>query len=138
MITHNTAEGLIAIQGRGRPSNKETRRRLDFPDYMVQEQDKLRSDLSIDDGAKVLLLTSLSSNEMVQLVAMHPEVWFIDVTAGVNRQKQDMLMLAIRTPTGGTFPANVTFIPSGKRWVFECVYRYAFVALFGKTTISRN
>jgi hypothetical protein len=139
VLTHDTAEGLLAIKGRGRPSNEEIRMRLEFPGYMVQEIEKLRSELSIDDGASVLLVTtSLSSNEMVQLVAMHPEVWFIDVTAGVNRQKQDMLVLAIRTPSGVTFPANVTFIPSGRRWVFECVYRYAFVALFGKVTISRN
>jgi hypothetical protein len=49
-----------------------------------------------------------------------------------------MFMMAIRTPSGATFPANIAFIPSGKRWVFECMYRYAFIALFGGTTCSRN
>lgn len=116
ILTHDTAEGLLAIQGRGRPSNEEIRKRVEFPDYMVQEIVKLRSELSISEGAMVLLITSISSNDMVQLlVAMHLEVWFLDVNAGVNHQKQDMLVLAIRTPSGNTFPANVTFIPSGKR-----------------------
>ena len=105
---------------------------------MEREVEILRKSRLVDDGAKVLLLTSMSTNEMIQLVKMHPEVFFMDVTARVNRQNTDMFVLAIRTPNGDTFPANVTFIPSGKRWVFECIFRYAFVALFGTVTISQN
>lgn len=129
---------MVSIQGRGRPTKEQVKRRIEFPDSMAAEILQHRRQLLVDDGAKVLLLVSLSSNEMVELVSMHPEVWFMDVTAKVNKQNLDMFMLAIRTPAGTTFPGNVTFIPSGKRWVFECIYRYAFVALFGSITCSRN
>ena len=75
---------------------------------------------------------------MIKLVAMHPEVWFMDVTSSVNKQKSDLFMLAIRTPSGKTFPGNFTFIPSGRSWVFQTIYQYAFTSLFGTTVCSYN
>jgi len=47
-------------------------------------------------------------------------------------------MLAIRTPTGETFPGKITIIPSQKRWIFHCIYQYAFLHLYGTDTCSRN
>ena len=46
--------------------------------------------------------------------------------------------MAIRTPYGKTFPGNLTVIPSGQRWVFHCIYKMVFVALYGDLTCSRN
>lgn len=129
---------MVATQGRGRPSNEQCRNQLEFPSGMEKEVQELRRTMLISDDTKIILLISLSSNEMVQLVSMHPEVWFMDVTSGTNRQKNDMFLCAIRAPSGVTSPVNISFIPSGKRWVFECIYRFAFVALFGSVTCSRN
>jgi hypothetical protein len=98
---------------------------------------KITSWVRIHDST-VLLLVSICTDAMIKLVAMHPEVWFMDVTASVNKQKSDLFMLAIRTPSGRTFPGNFTFIPSGKAWVFHCIYQYAFTSLFGKTVCSYN
>lgn len=138
VVTHESGKGLIATHGRGRISNEKKSMALNIPNFQEQEILSLRKSLSVEDGSKVLLLVSLCTDAMIKLVAMHPEVWFMDVTSAVNRQKTDLFMLAIRTPSGETFPGNFTFIPSGKRWVFQCIYQYAFIALFGKTTCSRN
>jgi len=138
VITHETGIGLVSTQGRGRPSNNQQHQNIFFPQELENEVLSLRRTTMIDDTEKIILLISVSSSEMVQLVAMYPEVWFMDVTSGTNRQKSDMFMLAIRTPHGITYPGNFTFLPSGKRWVFECIYRYAFIALFGSETCSRN
>jgi hypothetical protein len=86
VITHETGEGMIATQGRGHPRKEEVKRRIEFPDYMIQDIEDLRRDLRIDEGARIILITSLSMNEIVRLVSMHPEVWFMDVTSGVNKR----------------------------------------------------
>ena len=83
-------------------------------------------------------MVSLATDGTIRLVSMHPEVWFMDVTGGTNRQNRDLFMMAIRWPTGETFPGNLTVIPSGKRWIFHCIYQHAFLALYGRETCSRN
>ncbi len=46
--------------------------------------------------------------------------------------------MAIRTPTGRTFPGNFTIIPSAKKWVFHAMYRLAFLSLQGELICSLN
>ena len=46
--------------------------------------------------------------------------------------------MAIRSPTGKTFPGNFTIIPSSKKWVFHAIYRLAFVSLYGEQICSLN
>jgi hypothetical protein len=46
--------------------------------------------------------------------------------------------MAIRTPTGKTFPGNYTNIPSSKKWVFHSIFRLAFLSLYGEHTCSMN
>jgi len=46
--------------------------------------------------------------------------------------------MAIRTPTGRTFPGNFTIIPSAKKWVFHAIYRLAFLSLYGEHICSLN
>jgi hypothetical protein len=40
--------------------------------------------------------------------------------------------MAVRSPTGKTFPGNFTIIPSAKKWVFHAIYYLAFLSLCGK------
>jgi len=46
--------------------------------------------------------------------------------------------MAVRSPTGKTFPGNFTIIPSSKKWVFHAIYRLAFVSLYGEQICSLN
>ena len=69
---------------------------------------------------------------------MHPEIWFCDCTSETNRQNRDFFLMAVRNPTGLTFPGNVTVIPSGQRWVFACLSKIAFRFIYGKETCERN
>jgi hypothetical protein len=46
--------------------------------------------------------------------------------------------MAIRTPTGKTFPGNYTIIPSSKKWVFHSIFRLAFLSLYGEHVCSLN
>ena len=147
VVSHETGRGLIATRGRGRPPGKKKKHQkvveeeiiiADFPQDREKEIAEMRHSLFVKDDSTVLLLVSICTDAMIKLVAMHPEVWFMDVTSSVNKQKSDLFMLAIRTPSGRTFPGNFTFIPSGKSWVFQCIYQYAFTSLFGTTVCSYN
>jgi hypothetical protein len=40
--------------------------------------------------------------------------------------------MAVRSPSGKTFPENFTIIPSAKKWVFHAIYRLAFLSLYGE------
>ncbi len=40
--------------------------------------------------------------------------------------------MAVRSPSGKTFPGNFTNIPSAKKWVFHAIYRSAFLSLYGE------
>ena len=44
--------------------------------------------------------------------------------------------MAIRTPTGKTFPGNYTIIPSSKKWVFHSIFCLAFMSLYGEHVCS--
>jgi hypothetical protein len=46
--------------------------------------------------------------------------------------------MAIRTPTGKTFPGNYTIIPTSKKLVFHSIFRLAFLSLYGEHVCSMN
>jgi hypothetical protein len=55
-----------------------------------------------------------------------------------KQTKKELFVMAIRTPTGRTFPCNFTIIPSAKKWIFHAIYRLAFLSLFGEHICSLN
>jgi hypothetical protein len=55
-----------------------------------------------------------------------------------NLYKQELFVMAIRIPSGRTFPGNFTIIPSSKRWVFHAIFRHAFLSLYGEFICSLN
>ena len=46
--------------------------------------------------------------------------------------------MIIKDSNGQTFVGNVTAIPSGKRWVYNMIYKHFFLQLYGEVTIGRN
>ena len=46
--------------------------------------------------------------------------------------------MAVRTPSGRTFPGNFTIIPSAQKWVFHSIFRLAFMLLYGEEVCSMN
>ena len=123
VVYHDVSTGLLSYHRKGRKSAEDKFLELHCP-WMVQEEiNDIRTDLTLTDKDSLLLLVSMATDEMVRLVQMFPEVWFMDCTAGTNRQRMDLFKMAIRTPEGKTFPGNLTVIPSGRRWVFHCIYK---------------
>ncbi len=51
-----------------------------------------------------------------------------------NKQKKELFVMAIQTPTGRTFPGNFTIIPSAKKLIFHAIYCFAFLSLYKEHT----
>ncbi len=56
----------------------------------------------------------------------------------IRYRYSQLFVMAIRTPTGKTFPGNYTIIPSSKKWVFHSIFRLAFFSLYGEHVCSMN
>jgi len=73
--------GLYAIS-KGRPSTETVRMRLVCPLTINDQLESMRKDHIMNDKAQMLVMISMATDEMIQMVAMYPEVWFMDTTAG--------------------------------------------------------
>lgn len=145
--------GLMVERGRGRPpkdgtpnnNSQDGSNTMDEGSHhysctqeMRAEINSLRKSLSFSRNSKLVLLLSIASDSMIELVMMFPEVFFMDVTGCVNRQKRDFFLMAIKDAAGKVFTGNLTSIPSGKSWVFLTIFSIVFPFLYGKETIKRN
>lgn len=142
LMYDDPASGLIVERTRGRPSNTEKlakeREVLKCTEETEKEIDDLRTELGFSRQSKIVLMLSIASDEMIRYVMMYPEVFFMDVTGGVNRQKRDFFLIAIKDAMGFAFTANITSIPSGRPWVYLSIYRFVLPWMYGKETIERN
>ncbi len=55
-----------------------------------------------------------------------------------NRQGKELFDVAVRSASGDTLPGNLTIIPSGQKWVFHSIYKYAFLHLYSVQVCARN
>ena len=79
-VMHVTGSGLFS-QTKGRPDS-ETRQKLKCSDFLNEKILELRKDFSLHDDTKMLVMLSISTNDMNRYVSMYPDVWFIDCTCG--------------------------------------------------------
>jgi hypothetical protein len=54
---------------------------LECPQQIEEDLDGLRNDFVLNDKSKMLVLVSMATDEIIRLVSMYPEVWFMDTTA---------------------------------------------------------
>ena len=166
-VVHETGRGLFS-HAKGRPKGSQIEP-LPCSPTMLDKIIDLRKDIGLNNETKMLVMLSLSTNDMNRYVAMYPEVWFVDCTAGerchcfwnpllcfmyefmynnlyfrfyvligTNRQKKQLFVMAVRTPSGSTLPGNLTIVPSEQKWVFYSIYQLAFPHLYSVDVCSRN
>ncbi len=73
--------GLFAC-GKGWPTKEATRIRLECPKQIEDDLKSMREDFLINDKSQMLVMLSMATDEMIRLVAMYSDVWFMDTTAG--------------------------------------------------------
>ena len=65
-----------------RPTKEATRIRLECPKQIEDDLKSMREDFLMNDKSQMLVMLSTATDKMIQLVAMYPDVWFMDTTAG--------------------------------------------------------
>ncbi len=75
-------EGELFACSRGRPTKELTRLRLECPQQIKDDIQALRDNFLLNGKSKMLDLVSMTTDEMIRLVSMYPDVWFVDTTAG--------------------------------------------------------
>ena len=73
--------GLFAC-GKGCPTKEATRIRLECPKQIEDDLKSMREYFLINDKSQMLVMLSMATDKMICLVAMYPDVWFMDTTAG--------------------------------------------------------
>ncbi len=71
--------GLFACS-KGRPNKELTKMQLECPQQIEEDLAGLRNDFVLNDKSKKLVLVSMATDEMIRLVSMYTEVWFMDTT----------------------------------------------------------
>jgi len=74
-------ETNLFSQSKGRPKS-ESSQKLKCSEILNEKILELRKDFSLHDDTKMLVMLSISTNDMNRYVSMYPEVWFIDCTSG--------------------------------------------------------
>ena len=78
---HVTGNRLFS-QSKGHPTKSDSCQKLKCSQILNEKILELRKDFSLHDDTKMLVMLSISTNDMTRYVSMHPEVWFIDCTSG--------------------------------------------------------
>ena len=101
--------GVVALsEPRGRPTI------LNVDPNIQRDIKDLRQSLTFDSKTKLVLLLSFATNEMVKRTMMYPEVYFMDCTGRANRQKRELFISAVSSPSEKCYMSIVTVIPSGE------------------------
>ncbi len=79
-ILHNDT-GLYACS-KCHPNKDEVRIRLDYSAKIQADLEWMRGNFILNGQSKMLVMISMATNEMIRLMAMYPDVWFMDTTAG--------------------------------------------------------
>ena len=82
VVYHETGKGLFTDHSpsSGRPTKESVRQKMECPELIEREMLDLRKSLRMSSENRMLLLLSLATDDMIRLVTMHPEVWYMDVT----------------------------------------------------------
>ena len=94
MVTHDYNEGLVVV------SKDHPKKKIKLTDFPGLDPEKVREEVSLSRGKKLLLIFLWATDEEVRLFRMHPEVGSWDVTAQTNREKRKLIMLTARDGNG--------------------------------------
>ncbi len=88
-------------------------------------------------AGKSITSSIIKMNSFIKWIHLILRCCYISIL-GTNIHKQELFVMAIRTPTGKTFQGNYTIIPSFKKWVLHSIFRMAFLSLYSEHLCSMN
>ena len=86
LVLYKNKGRCVTFKSKGRPTQEE-QTVMDCPKKMRAELAKLNHEMCFEEGTEILIALFISSDQMLRHVHMIPEIWFVDVTANLNRLK---------------------------------------------------
>jgi hypothetical protein len=136
-ISHIEGSCFNVYQSKGRP-NRESMELMSIPERMEEHIKSLRTEMNYKDDTEIVLILSFALDEMIRMVNMFPEVFFMDVTCSTNRQNKPLFLMVLKDANGEAHIGNISVLPSEKRWVFNEIFKTVFTKLYGESMIHRN
>jgi len=118
-VTYHPDEGMLASRGRGQPSKRLVPPANASPS--PQEMYEARK-LSTAQGERLILIFMFAHDEEIRLVKMHPEVFASDTTSGTTKNVLECATFAFLNGNKNAFQGARAFIPSGQKWVWNCLF----------------
>ena len=91
-------------RNKGRPTNEE-QKKMNCPKETRTKINEMSKRLGFKKGTEIVLMVSISSDEMTHQVHMFPECWFLDCSCNANREKRDLFLLVVKLQ-----PENVCLV----------------------------
>ncbi len=92
----------------------------------------------LENGTEIVLILLFASDEMIRMVNMFLEIFFMDVTCCTNHQNKPLFLMVIKDANGETQIGYISVLSFEKKWVFNEMSKRVFVELYGENTIHRN
>ena len=142
VILTKTEEGLLVTTGKGRPK-KEVSTTISsgfvFDRYnSTFDGDSKKRSLKLSDSQSLLLAVAWTTDDEVLLMEMFPEVWFLDVTAGTNKEGRGLFLVVDKDSNNMGFTGVRILLLSEQLWVFDWIFRHCLASLLPSSTIRRN
>ena len=85
----------------------------------------------------------ISTNHIISVHTIHTNMihtlsFHLSKLIGTNRDRSELFVAAVRSSSGDTVPVNMTIIPSGQKWVFDTIYKFAFPYLYQANICKMN
>ncbi len=97
---------------------------------------ELHREINYEHVTEIVLILSFVSDEMICMVNIFPEVFFMDVTNSINKQTNPLFFMVVKDANGESHIENICVLPSEK-WVLKEINRTIFVALYKEITMKR-
>ena len=128
-LTYCEGSCFNVYRSKGSPS-QESMELMSIPERMEEHIKLLCSKMNYKDGTEIVLILSFASDEMIRMVTMFPEVFFMDVTCCTNCQNKPLFLMVLKDANGEAHIGNISVLPSEKRWVFNEIFKTVFIALY--------
>ena len=96
----------------------------------------MKRNLKFSDDQSMFLAVAWVCDEGLRLLVMFPEVLFMDVTSGTNKEGRGLFLVAGKDSNNHAFTGVRVFLPSEQLWVFDWIFRECLPELQYKGKIS--
>ncbi len=84
------------------------------PSMIAKDVKNLRYEMKYKKGTEIVLV--LSSDAMIRVVLMFPEVFYMDVTSSTNQQNRPIFLMVVKDANRQSHISNIRILPSEKSW----------------------